>query len=250
LDPSAYANGSPVFECRYYERCRARTLTDWSTDLITCSTSHPLLCKVDPTNQLDPIFLLHPFMAPLPRSIDSALIETSTLWTVAENFAKILLLVVFIAVAVKSYTILSLRRNKMLVQQTITLEKDSKSSLAFRPKRSPSRSPSCQPEDQNLRLQALKEELSQPAFKPIHPWIAPPTPLPGPYDAPYYPLPTIRPHSQDSSSGSPPPEEIQCITYSRRVSNTSDSSTEPTVQGTVMVSNHGWRRTQWTVSKG
>lgn len=185
-------------------------------------------------------------MAPLPRSLDSTRIETSTLWTVAENFARILLLVTFIAVAFKSYAIFSLRKNKMLVQQTMIQEKESTTNLAFRPKRSTS----CQPEDQNLRLQALKEELSQPAFKPIHPWIAPPTPLPGPYDAPYYPLPTIRPYSHDSSSESPPPEEIQTITYSRRVSTNSDSSAEPTVQGTVMISNHGWRRTQWTVSKG
>ncbi|EAT82676.1 hypothetical protein SNOG_10341 [Parastagonospora nodorum SN15] len=70
--------------------------------------------------------------------------------------------------------------------------------------------PSTQPEEQNQRLKALKEELSHAEYIPIYPWIAPPTPLPGPYDAPYYPLPSIRKYSHDSSTTeSPPPEELQ-----------------------------------------
>jgi hypothetical protein len=198
-----------------------------------------------------PILLLSPFMAPLPRSLKSSRIETWTSWMFAENSVKILLLIVIVAIIFKSYTILSTRQNRMLVHQLLCHERDSKSSpspsLPIRQKETEKVKeidpPSRRPEDPNQQLQALKEELSQSAFKPIHPWIAPPTPLPGPYDAPYYPLPSIRRLSQDSTTDSPP-EEIQAISYIRRVSE------EPTFHGTITVSNHGWRRTQWTVSKG
>jgi hypothetical protein len=145
--------------------------------------------------------------------------------------------------------LLSLQRTKMLVQQNLCHEKMSIASLVVREKLPPS----SQPEDQNQRLKALKQELSHPEYIPIHPWIAPPTPLPGPYDAPYYPLPSIRRYSQDSTTESPPPEELQSIAYTRQVSSNSTSSTsaqEPILHGTTTVSNHGWRRTQWTISKG
>lgn len=196
-------------------------------------------------------------MAPHPRSIDTSRIETWTLWTVAETFSKILLLIsilvvaVVAVVAVKSYTVLSSRRRKMLVQQSLCQDKMSIASLVVREKRPPS----SQPEDQNQMLQALRKELSQPEFIPVHPWIAPPTPLPGPYDAPYYPLPSIRRYSEGSSTASPAPEpeELQSVSYTRCISTNSTNSTssqEPIIYGTTTVSNHGWRRTQWTVSKG
>jgi hypothetical protein len=207
----------------------------------------PLSCKVDPLITLDYTFPCNPFMAPLPRSIDSSRIQLWTLWTLAENLFKILLLISVVAVAVKSYTVFSRRRNRMLVQ-TMCQEKESETSLPIRQKKASSPR---QAEDQNERLEALKEELSQPAFKPVHPWIAPPTPLPGPYDAPYYPLPSIRRHSQDDSSTTvPPPQEVEIMHYTRRLPPLPTSPSEPTLQGTIMVSNHGWRRTQWTVSKG
>jgi hypothetical protein len=191
--------------------------------------------------------LSSPFMAPHSRFLQSSRIETWTSWMFAENFFYILLSIVIIAIAFKSYTSLSIRRDKMLIHQLLYQETDSKLSLPTRQKeKAPS---SCKPEDPNQRLRALKEELSQPAFKPIHPWIAPPSPLPGPYDAPYYPLPSIRRYSQDSSTDSIP-EEIQAISYTRRISTTSNTSEDPTLHGTITVSNHGWRRTQWTVSKG
>jgi hypothetical protein len=186
-------------------------------------------------------------MAPHSRFLQPTWIETWTSWIFTDSFFYIPLLIVIIAIAFKSYTVRSIRRDTMLIHQLLYQEKDSKLSLPTRSKdKAP---PSCKPEDPNQRLQALKEELSQPAFKPIHPWIAPPSPLPGPYDAPYYPLPSIRRHSQDSSTDSIP-EEIQAISYSRRISTCSNTAEDPTLHGTITVSNHGWRRTQWTVSKG
>jgi hypothetical protein len=184
-------------------------------------------------------------MAPIPTSIDSARLELWTLWTLAGNFFKVLLLISVVAIAVKSYAIVSQRRNRMLVQ-TMCQEKESETSLPIRQKAPSPR----QAEDQNQRLEALKAELSQTAFKPVYPWIVPPTPLPGPYDAPYYPLPSIRRYSQDPSTTTPPREEVQTVSYTRRLPPISTSPSEPTLQGTIMVSNHGWRRTQWTVSKG
>ena len=193
-------------------------------------------------------------MAPHSKPIDSSRIATWNLWTAAENISKILLLISIIAIAIKTYVMVHTRRDTMLVS-TICQEKEEepKTTLAIRQKSPPPK----QQDDQNTRLQALQQELSQPVFKPIHPWIAPPTPLPGPYDAPYYPLPTLRRHSNDSDttteSESSPPEEIQTISYTRRISTNSSTSTEveeANLQGTVMLSNHGWRRTQWTVSKG
>jgi hypothetical protein len=190
-------------------------------------------------------------MAPHPRSIVTSRIETWTLWTVAEIFSKILLFISILAVAVKLYTLLSLRRRNMLVQQSLCHDKMSIASLVVREKR-PSSSP---PEDQNQRLQALKKELAHPEYIPVHPWIGPPTPLPGPYDAPYYPLPSISRYSEDPSTKASPsgPEELQSVSYTRRVSTNSTNSTssqDSVLHGTTTVSNHGWRRTQWTVSKG
>lgn len=195
--------------------------------------------------------LFKPLMAPYPTPIESSLIETGNLWTAAENFFKIILLISIVAIGVKTYVMVLTRRDTMLVSAICQEKEDeSKATLSIRQKSPPSN----QPDDQNARLQALQEELTQHDFKPVYPWIAPPTPLPGPYDAPYYPLPSIRRHSKDSdTTESPPPEEIQTISYTRRISTNSSTSTEmedSSLQGTVMLSNHGWRRTQWTVSKG
>jgi hypothetical protein len=213
--------------------------------------SHPFVRQVDQHRPLDPVLVLSPLMAPLPRSLKSSRIDTWSSWLLAENFVKILLFIIIAAIAFKSYTILSTRRHKMLIHQLLYQEKDSKPSLPVRQKETPT-PPCSKPDDQNQRLDALKQELSHPTFKPIHPWIAPPTPLPGPYDAPYYPLPSIRRASQDSTTSESLPEEIQAISYVRRVSNSSSTSEDAssTLHGTITVSNHGWRRTQWTVSKG
>jgi hypothetical protein len=188
-------------------------------------------------------------MAPHPRSIEASRIETWTLRTVVETIFRIVLLIWIIAVVVKSYVLLSLRRKTMLVQQNSCQEKMSIATLVMKE----DLPQSTQPEDQNQRLKALNQELSHPEYIPVHPWIAPPTPLPGPYDAPYYPLPSIRRYSHDSTAESPPPEELQSISFTRRVSTNSTSGTsaqEPILHGTSTISNHGWRRTQWTISKG
>jgi hypothetical protein len=246
LDPSAYANGSPVSRCRYYERGRTPTLTDGSTDYI------PLFRTPSGSTQTlrTPVLVLSHLMAPLPRSLKSSRLDTWSSWLLADNLVKILLLLIIISIAFKSYTVFSTRRHRMLVHQLLYQEKDSKPSLPIRQKEKTTQSCS-KPDDPNQRLNALQQELSRPAFKPIHPWIAPPTPLPGPYDAPYYPLPSIRRVSQDSATESVP-EEIQAISYVRRVSSSSSTSDDssPILHGTITVSNHGWRRTQWTVSKG
>jgi len=188
-------------------------------------------------------------MAPHQKLTEAFRLESWTLLTVFGIAFRVVLLLSIFAVVICSFGLFSIRRKKILVQQNLCQEKMSIASLVIREKRPPS----TRPEDQNQRLEALKEELSHPEYIPIHPWIAPPTPLPGPYDAPYYPLPSIRKYSHDSSSTeSSPPEELQSISYTRYVSTDSPSGTtaqEPVLHGTTTVSNHGWRRTQWTISK-
>jgi hypothetical protein len=88
-----------------------------------------------------------------------------------------------------------------------------------------------------------------PTFKPIYPWISPPTPLPGPYDSRLYPLPTIRRHSYANPSKGLPLEN-ESISYTRRVSTNSIPIRQASIQGTVTTSSHGWRRNQWVVSGG
>ncbi len=118
-------------------------------------------------------------------------------------------------------------------------------------------------QEPNQYLQSLRQETLQPILSPIYPWIAPPQDLPGPYDAPYYPppLPTIKTEESlqnDNQPGTtktePPsddvPEELETITYTRRISTTSTSDQESLVEGTVTVSTKGWRRTQWSVTAG
>jgi hypothetical protein len=178
--------------------------------------------------------------------------------TTPGDILKILLFILVIAAAFKTYVVVASRRKRRLDHQntmqekehavsspkeddqTATKRKDSVSTPTI--KKEDAR-PS-QPEDPNHRLQALQQELSSPALKPVYPWIAPPTPLPGPYDAPYYPPPSIRRHSESPSCD--PPETQQITTYTRRVSANQDSI----LHGSTTVSNHGWRRTQWTVATG
>ena len=93
-------------------------------------------------------------------------------------------------------------------------------------------------------------ESSPEAFRPVYPWIAPPQPLPGPYDPRLYPLPTIRRHSypepaQDESV------ETGRISYTRRVS--ANPTRQSTLNGVVMTGSNGtsgWRRNQWVVEGG
>jgi hypothetical protein len=121
-----------------------------------------------------------------------------------------------------------------------------------------------QPSQANQYLQSLKQETLQPHLIPIHPWVAPPTPLPGPYDAPYYPLPlpTIRKHQDDpaqeassrrvstGSASSNDSETLSTRSYTRRLSDNSGLPYDPVLEGSTTVSTAGWRRTQWTVSAG
>ncbi|KAH9871343.1 hypothetical protein IAQ61_005522 [Plenodomus lingam] len=114
-----------------------------------------------------------------------------------------------------------------------------------------SKSPQSNPDlDHNTHLQSLKSETLQPNLAPIHPWIAPPVPLPGPYDAPYYPLPlpTIRSHSQEPATDDF--QELSTRSYTRRSSANSELSADIVLEGSTTVSSQGWKRTQWTVSAG
>jgi hypothetical protein len=115
-------------------------------------------------------------------------------------------------------------------------------------------------EEQNHYLQSLKEETLNPTLIPIPPWIAPPKSLPGPYDAPYYPvpLPTLRRHTDEAPStkseeppsikteevSNTPPKEFERISYTHP-----STPNQPTVLETsITISPNRWRRTQWTAS--
>lgn len=177
-------------------------------------------------------------MPPHPRSTTSSWIET---WTVSNSFDhvfEIVLLLSIVATAVQSFLVCSTRRKRRMSKADSPQEKVS----------TPER-PSLEKEP-NEYLESLKQETLQPKLGPIYPWIAPPQPLPGPYDAPYYPLPlpTIRRHSHDPSEEAP--EETSTISYTRRVSTNSTPEHEATIQGSTTVSTTGWRRTQWTVAAG
>jgi hypothetical protein len=202
-------------------------------------------------------------MAPHSRAIILSQRESWPIPSSPGDIFKILLFVSIIATAFKSYAVLSLRKKRSLDHRTMIKQEKDQTSLSQEKKHlfSHARNDSAsaqtvekeptkpsQPDESNQRLQAIQQELSSPALKPIYPWIAPPTPLPGPYDAPYYPLPSIRRHSDVPSCD--PPETHQTIPYTRRVSASNVPSEHPVLRGTVTVSNHGWRRTQWTVATG
>lgn len=86
------------------------------------------------------------------------------------------------------------------------------------------------------------------AFRPIYPWLAPPQPLPVPFDPNMFPSPTIRRHSQADT----PPEastEENLTSYTRRISTNSIPTRQSNViQGTVTKSKKGWRRNQWVIT--
>lgn len=118
-------------------------------------------------------------------------------------------------------------------------------------------------QNQNDHLESLKQETLEPSLLPIYPWIAPPQRLPGPYDAPYYPVPlptiAIQETAGDGSSAqisknemtsSDRPEELETIVYSRRLPPMNASESEFVREGVVTVSTRGWRRTLWTVNAG
>jgi hypothetical protein len=91
-----------------------------------------------------------------------------------------------------------------------------------------------------------------PVFRPVYPWIAPPQPLPGPYDLRLYPLPTIRRHSHPEPAQESP-EELNTVTYTRRVSTNGVPIRHTTVRGAVTTTttiSPGWRRNHWTVEGG
>ncbi|KAF2826033.1 hypothetical protein CC86DRAFT_38201 [Ophiobolus disseminans] len=190
-------------------------------------------------------------MAPHSRPSDPSRRDLWIMSTSPGDFFKILLFVSIVATAFKSYVVFSLREKRLSEQKNSIQEKDVKTSLQenepiSRPSAEQEAVYTTQPEDPNQRLHALRQELSQPTLKPVYPWIAPPTPLPGPYDAPYYPLPSIRRHSHDPSCESPGAQST--VPYTRRISTTSTPAQEPILRGTTTISNHGWRRTQWTVA--
>jgi hypothetical protein len=118
-------------------------------------------------------------------------------------------------------------------------------------------------QEPNQYLQSLQQETLRPTLSPIYPWMSPPQALPGPYDAPYYPppLPTIKTEESLQIENHSPtikidaisddiPEELETISYTRRVSANSVPDYDSLLEGTVTVSNKGWRRTQWTVTAG
>lgn len=123
----------------------------------------------------------------------------------------------------------------------------------------------------NQYLQSLRQEALHPSLIPVYPWVAPPSPLPGPYDAPYYPLPlpTIRNQQPEqlysvdtTSSANPLPHEsknevlsnesetLLTKSYIRRLSDNARLPYDPVLEGSTTVSSAGWRRTQWSVSAG
>lgn len=184
-------------------------------------------------------------MAPHFRSIDLSHVEDWASATDSMDFFKILLLISLVATAIKSCTVLSLRRKRRSEYERPCQEKEQETTNQPDEEKVSTYFP---PEDPNHRLHALRQELEQPAFKPVWPWIAPPTPLPGPYDAPYYPLPGVQspPLNQTVEKS----DDFSTSPYIRRISSSSSPNQEATLHGITTVSSQGWRRTQWTVATG
>ena len=178
-------------------------------------------------------------MPPHRSSTNLPEIESSTTTTDFGHLIKIVFLLSIFTTVVRSLVILSTRRKRRMSDRSPSREKNA-----------PPTPPALEKEP-NQYLQSLKEETLKPHLGPIYPWIAPPKPLPGPYDAPYYPLPapTIRRHSS-SSSEAETEEMSKTIPYTRRVSTNSIPKQELNLEGTTTISTQGWRRTQWTVSAG
>jgi hypothetical protein len=234
-------------------------------------------------------------MSPLPIPSSLASVESWTSFLDHQHLLKAILLFSLFALAFRSIVILVQKKRKMarsslsredslLDQEKDTTTKQRKDSSHDEEVRLPTNSendpvvnqrklPGTEGWEENVPrrpslgkepnqyLQSLKEETIQPSLLPIYPWIAPPQPLPGPYDAPYYPLPlpTVRPEKTMNIENHAPtvkleevsndaPEELESISYTRHVSTNSTPDRESRLEGAVTVSTKGWRRIQWTVT--
>ncbi|KAF5846322.1 hypothetical protein GGP41_003756 [Bipolaris sorokiniana] len=113
-------------------------------------------------------------------------------------------------------------------------------------------------QNQNEYLESLKQETLEPSRSPIYPWIAPPQSLPGPYDAPYFPVPlptiAVAEITEECMKTEAPtdkrPEELETILYSRRIPTNISPENDTIREGVVTVSTRGWRRSQWTINTG
>ncbi|XP_014555968.1 hypothetical protein COCVIDRAFT_101128 [Bipolaris victoriae FI3] len=113
-------------------------------------------------------------------------------------------------------------------------------------------------QNQNEYLESLKQETLEPSRSPIYPWIAPPQSLPGPYDAPYFPVPlptiavaeVIKEGMKTEAPTDKRPEELETILYSRRIPTNISPENDTIREGVVTISTRGWRRSQWTINAG
>lgn len=217
-------------------------------------------------------------MPPHLRSTSPTGVDYLPLFIQPDHLLKSLLLLALVVTVVRSLLLLrTLRKNRMADADSLP---DGQSSHA-RPVTKKRDSGNAEEKDMasprmypplhaNQYLQSLRQEALQPQLIPIHPWIAPPTPLPGPYDAPYYPLPlpTIRNdpeqfHSDSNTSSmttsrrestnsvsSNESETLTTRSYTRRLSENAKLPYDPVLEGSTTVSSAGWRRTQWSVSAG
>ncbi|KAI8931993.1 hypothetical protein NX059_010889 [Plenodomus lindquistii] len=197
-------------------------------------------------------------MSPHSGSTRRFCIESGPIPITPARLIELALVAAFLATAARSVVVILRNRKRRMAGPRLSLDKilnpekpalrkeDSGVDIK-RDSKSPQSSPNLDP---NSYLQSLQEETLQPHLVPIHPWIAPPTPLPGPYDAPYYPLPlpTIRSSSQEPSTEEF--QEISTRSYTRRPSANSELGADTVLAGSTTVSSQGWKRTQWTVSAG
>lgn len=145
------------------------------------------------------------------------------------------------------------RRRERAISRSITMnetdKKDQKQDSLSPERPVKKESPTSQPSPLPTSMQ---RQVETPTYKPIYPWTAPPHRLPGPYDPPYYPLPTLRRHSSSDSTSTTTSSahEQKTEAYTRRVSTNSIPIQESILRGTVTTSPDGWRRNQWTVSGG
>lgn len=180
-----------------------------------------------------------------PSSTLSRIESSTTSTELGHLFKVVLLLSIFaiVAIVVRSLIALIIRGQRRMSDSESSQEKPSLPT------------PPALEKDPNQYLQSLKRETLRPDLGPIYPWIAPPAPLPGPYDAPYYPLPlpTIRRHSQDQpaiKTEEDAEDKLIEVPYARRVSTNSIPKHEVILEGSTTFSTQGWRRTHWTTSAG
>ena len=110
----------------------------------------------------------------------------------------------------------------------------------------------------NEYLQSLRREALQTDSTPIWPWTAPPRQLPGPYDAPYYPLPVLSTRRNPEASSIEFEEEgseqiskeSPTASTALRVSALSIPNEETNIEHSASTSTHGLRRTHWSKSDG